>query len=178
LPVQSGSTKVLRAMARTYTREEYLEKIALIRGAKRPISITTDIIVGFPGETDEDFAETLSMLDEAQYDGVFGFKYSPRPNTPSLALNDPIPEEIKGQRLVMIQEKQRVIQTARNLAMLGQELEVFVSSKSRRQNQWSGHMTSNRVISFSSQEQELLGSYVRVKATDSGTGSLTGVHVG
>ncbi len=86
--------------------------------------------MGFPGETDEDFAETLSMLDEAQYDGVFGFKYSPRPNTPSLALNDPIPEEIKGQRLARIQEKQRVIQTARNLAMLGQELDVFVSNKS------------------------------------------------
>jgi tRNA-2-methylthio-N6-dimethylallyladenosine synthase len=178
LPVQSGSTKVLRAMARTYTRQEYLEKIALIRGAARPISITTDIIVGFPGETDEDFAETLSMLDEAQYDGVFGFKYSPRPNTPSLALNDPIPEEVKGRRLAMIQEKQRVIQTARNLAMLGQELDVFVSNKSRRENQWSGHTTSNRVISFSSQEKELLGSYVRVKVTDSGTGSLTGIQVG
>jgi tRNA-2-methylthio-N6-dimethylallyladenosine synthase len=178
LPVQSGSTKVLRAMARTYTREEYLEKIALIRGAKRAISITTDIIVGFPGETDEDFAETLSMLDEAQYDGVFGFKYSPRPNTPSLALNDPISEEIKGRRLAMIQEKQRVIQTARNLAMLGQELDVFVSNKSRRENQWSGHTTSNRVISFSSKEKELLGSYVRVKVTDSGTGSLVGLEVG
>ena len=178
LPVQSGSTRVLRAMARTYTREEYLEKIALIRGAARPISITTDIIVGFPGETDADFAETLSMLDEAQYDGVFGFKYSPRPNTPSLALNDPIPEAVKGQRLAMIQEKQRVIQTARNLTMLEQELEVFVSNKSRRENQWSGHTTSNRVISFSSQEKELLGSYVRVKVTDSGTGSLVGVHGG
>jgi tRNA-2-methylthio-N6-dimethylallyladenosine synthase len=177
LPVQSGSTRVLRAMARTYTREEYLEKIALIRGAQRSISITTDIIVGFPGETDEDFAETLNMLDEAQYDGVFGFKYSPRPNTSSLALNDPISEEIKGQRLAMIQEKQRVIQTARNLAMLGQELEVFVSNKSRRENQWSGHTTSNRVISFSSQEKELLGSYVRVKVTDSGTGSLVGLEV-
>ena len=177
LPVQSGSTKVLRAMARTYTREEYLGKIALIRGAQRSISITTDIIVGFPGETDEDFAETLNMLDEAQYDGVFGFKYSPRPNTPSLALNDPISEEIKGQRLAMIQEKQRVIQTERNLAMLGQDLEVFVSNKSRRENQWSGHTTSNRVISFSSQEKELLGSYVRVKVTDSGTGSLVGLEV-
>src|SRR6202045_4246874 len=177
LPVQSGSTKVLRAMARTYTREEYLEKIALIRGAARPISITTDIIVGFPGETDADFEETLRMLDEAQYDGVFGFKYSPRPNTPSLALHDPIPEELKGQRLAMIQEKQRVIQTARNFSMLGQELDVFVSNKSRREDQWSGHTTSNRVISFSSQEKELLGSYVRVKVTDSGTGSLTGVHV-
>ena len=133
--------------------------------------------MGFPGETDEDFAETLSILDEAEYDGVFGFKYSPRPNTPSLALNDPIPDEVKGQRLAMIQEKQRVIQTARNLAMLGQELDVFVSNKSRRENQWSGHTTSNRVISFSSQEKELLGSYVRVKVTDSGTGSLMGTHV-
>jgi tRNA A37 methylthiotransferase MiaB len=78
----------------------------------------------------------------------------------------------------MIQEKQRVIQTVRNLAMLGQELDVFVSNKSRRESQWSGHTSSNRVISFSSQEKELLGSYVRVKVTDSGTGSLTGVHVG
>jgi tRNA-2-methylthio-N6-dimethylallyladenosine synthase len=177
LPVQSGSTKVLRAMTRTYTREEYLEKIALIRRATRPISITTDIIVGFPGETDEDFDETLSMLDEAQYDGVFGFKYSPRPNTPSLALHDPIPEEEKGRRLAMIQEKQRVIQTARNLALVGQALEVFVSNKSRREKQWSGHTTSNRVISFTSQAKEILGSYVRVRVTESGNGSLTGVHV-
>ena len=177
LPVQSGSTKVLRAMARTYTREEYLEKIGLIRRSKRPISITTDIIVGFPGETDADFDETLSMLDEAQYDGVFGFKYSPRPNTPSLALHDPIPEEEKGRRLAMIQEKQRVIQTARNQAMVGQALEVFVSNKSRREKQWSGHTTSNRVINFASQAKEILGSYVRVRVTESGNGSLTGVHV-
>jgi tRNA-2-methylthio-N6-dimethylallyladenosine synthase len=177
LPVQSGSTKVLRAMARTYTRDEYLEKIALIRGAKRLISVTTDIIVGFPGETDEDFEETLRMLEEAQFDGVFGFKYSPRPSTPSLALNDPISEEVKGQRLAMIQEMQRVIQTARNQAMLGQVLDVFVSNKSRREKQWSGHTTSNRVISFSSDGKELLGSYVPVRVTDSGTGSLTGVHV-
>jgi tRNA-2-methylthio-N6-dimethylallyladenosine synthase len=177
LPVQSGSTKVLRAMTRTYTREEYLEKIALIRRATRPISITTDIIVGFPGETDEDFDETLSMLDKAQYDGVFGFKYSPRPNTPSLALNDPIPEEVKGQRLAAIQEKQRVIQTARNLAMVGQELHVFVSNKSRRLKQWSGHTTSNRVISFSSEAPEISGKYVTVRVVESGNGSLTGVHV-
>jgi tRNA-2-methylthio-N6-dimethylallyladenosine synthase len=177
LPVQSGSTKVLRAMARTYTRDEYLEKIALIRRARRPISITTDIIAGFPGETDADFEETLSMLDEAQYDGVFGFKYSPRPNTPSLALSDPIPEEVKGQRLAMIQEKQRVIQTTRNHAMLGQVLDVFVSNKSRRDKQWSGHTTSNRVISFSSISEGLLGAYISVRVSESGNGSLTGVHV-
>ncbi len=92
LPVQSGSTEILRAMARTYTREEYLEKIALIRGAKREISITTDIIVGFPGETEEHFQETLRLLEEVRFDALFAFKYSPRPNTPSLAMNDPIPK--------------------------------------------------------------------------------------
>jgi tRNA-2-methylthio-N6-dimethylallyladenosine synthase len=177
LPVQSGSTRVLRAMARTYSREEYLEKIALIRSAKRPISITTDIIVGFPGETDEDFEETLTMLDAVQYDGVFGFKYSPRPNTPSLALNDAISEEIKGRRLAAIQERQRVIQTARNLAMVGQELDVFVSNKSRRKEWWSGHTTSNRVISFISSGAGLLGTYIKVRVTESGNGSLTGTHV-
>src|SRR5213594_2964752 len=88
LPVQSGSTKVLRAMQRTYSREEYLEKIAMMRAASRPIAITTDIIVGFPGETESDFEETLSLLDEVQYDNLFSFKYSPRPNTPSLAMPD------------------------------------------------------------------------------------------
>jgi tRNA-2-methylthio-N6-dimethylallyladenosine synthase len=177
LPAQSGSNDVLRGMARTYTREEYLEKVALIRAARRPISITTDLIVGFPGETAEDFDLTLSLLDEVEYDGVFAFKYSPRPNTPSLALNDPILEEEKGRRLAAIQERQRVIQTRTNLALLGQELEVFVSNKSRREKQWSGHASSNRVINFTSQERELLGSYVRVRVTDSGTSSLVGEHV-
>src|ERR1700733_14352945 len=84
LQVQSGSTRVLRDMLRTYTREEYLEKIAWIRAARRPISITSDVIVGFPGETETDFAETLSLLDAAQYDAIFSFKYSPRPNTSAM----------------------------------------------------------------------------------------------
>ena len=97
LPVQSGSTRVLREMQRTYSREEYLEKIALIRGAKRRTAITTDVIVGFPGETDADFDETLSLLDEVKYDGVYSFKYSPRPNTPASSMADAIPEEEKSQ---------------------------------------------------------------------------------
>src|SRR6267142_1687248 len=92
LPVQSGSTKVLRAMQRTYSRGEYLEKIAMMRGASRPIGITTDIIVGFPGETESEFKETLSLRDEVQYDSMFSFKYSPRPNTPSLSMSDSISE--------------------------------------------------------------------------------------
>src|SRR6266851_774559 len=137
LPVQSGATKVLRAMQRNYSRDVYLEKISMMRHAKRPIAITTDIIVGFPGETEADFEETLDLLDEVQYDGLFSFKYSPRPNTPSLAMKDPIPEEEKSRRLAILQEKQREIQTARNTALIGQTFEVLVGGKSRRENQWS-----------------------------------------
>ncbi len=139
LPVQSGSTKVLRAMARTYTRDEYLEKIALMRAAKREISITSDIIVGFPGETEADFEETLSLLDLAQYDGAFSFKYSPRPNTPSLKMEDAIPEEEKSRRLAILMEKQREIQRSRNEKLVGQTFEVMVEGKSRREGavEWS-----------------------------------------
>src|ERR1700674_8603 len=148
LPVQSGSTRVLRAMQRTYSREEYLEKIAMMRGAKRPIAITTDIIVGFPGETESDFDETISLLEEVQYTGLFAFKYSPRPNTPSLSMKDVIPEEEKGRRLAAVQEKQREIQAAGNAELAGKTFEVLVSGKSRRENQWTGYTTSHRMINF------------------------------
>jgi len=174
LPAQSGSTRVLRAMRRTYTREEYLEKIALIRRARRPISITTDIIVGFPGETDADLEETLSLLDLAQYDGVFSFKYSPRPHTPALAMADPIPEEEKGRRLVVLQEKQRQIQTTRNEALVGQTFEVLVDGQSRRENQWAGRTSSNRVVNFTSPRRDLLGEYVEVRIARAGPNSLVG----
>jgi len=174
LPVQSGSTQVLRAMQRTYTREEYLEKIAMIRGAKRNISITTDIIVGFPGETDEDFAETVSLLETVKYDGVFSFKYSPRPHTPSLKMRDAIPEEEEGRRLAVLQEKQREIQTIKHLSMVGETFETQVSAKSRRENQWSGHTSCHRVINFASQEPMLLGKYVQVRVTGATPNGLAG----
>jgi tRNA-2-methylthio-N6-dimethylallyladenosine synthase len=174
LPVQSGSTKVLRAMARTYTREEYLEKVAMLRAAKREISLTTDIIVGFPGETERDFEETLSLLDAAQYDGAFSFKYSPRPNTPSLKMEDAIPEEEKSRRLAILMEKQREIQRARNERLVGREFEVMVEGKSRKENQWSGHTSSNKVMNFTSRKQESLGDYVRVKVVAATPNSLIG----
>ncbi len=177
LPVQSGSTRVLRAMQRTYTREEYLEKIALIRNARRSIGITTDIIVGFPGETEADFEETLSLMDTVQYDGAFSFKYSPRPNTPALRLDDPIPEEEQGRRLALLQERQRQIQTRRNESLVGQVLEVLVEGKSRRENQWAGHTSSNRVLNFSSPAENLLGEYAQVRVTRAGPNSLVGEHV-
>jgi len=177
LPVQCGSTRVLRAMQRTYSREEYLEKIAMIRDAKRPISITTDIIAGFPGETEADFAETLSLLEAVQYDSMFSFKYSPRPHTPSLAMNDPIPEEEKSRRLATLQEKQREIQSARNAKLLGKTFEILVNGKSRRENQWTGHTSCHRVINFTSQEQGLLGTYVQALVTGAGPNSLVGEQV-
>jgi tRNA-2-methylthio-N6-dimethylallyladenosine synthase len=176
LPAQSGSTRVLRAMQRTYTREEYLEKIALIRNARRSISITTDIIVGFPGEAGSEFKETLTLLDEVRYDGLFSFKYSPRPNTPALSMADPISEEEKGRRLSVLQEKQRQIQSARNAALVGQTLEVLVEGKSRRENQWAGHTSSNRVLNFTSRAADLLGQYVPVRVTGAGPNSLVGEH--
>src|SRR5712692_3280239 len=177
LPVQSGSSRVLRAMRRTYTREEYLEKIALIRAARRPVSVTTDIIVGFPGETEEDFEETLSLLELAQYDGAFSFKFSPRPNTPALVLADPIPEEEKGRRLAVLQDRQRRIQTARNETLIGQAFEVLVDGQSRKEGQWAGRTSSNRVLNFTSSRESLLGNYIQVRVTRAGPNSLVGEHV-
>ncbi len=105
LPVQSGSTRMLENMQRLYTRQEYMRRITWMKAAQRPIAISTDIIVGFPGETEADFEETLGLLEEVGYDSIFSFKYSRRPNTSALALGDHIAEEEKTRRLTILQEK-------------------------------------------------------------------------
>ena len=176
LPVQSGSTRVLKAMQRTYTRAEYLEKIAMIRGAKRNIAVTTDIIVGFPGETEQDFAETLSLLDEVKYEGVFSFKYSPRPNTAAASMRDAIPEEEKSRRLAALLEKQRAIQAEALSKLRGEIFEVHVDGKSKKENQWYGHSSCNRVANFSSTAADILGQYVPVRVTGCTPNSLLGEH--
>src|ERR1700733_12830054 len=178
LPVQSGSSRVLGAMKRTYSREEYLERIAMLRGATRPIAITTDIIVGFPGETAQEFEETISLMNEVRYEGVYSFKYSPRPNTASLAMGDTVGEDEKGRRLAALQNPQREIQSEHNAALLDSTFDVMVSNKSRRENRWTGHTTCNRVVAFTSQEADLLGNYIRVRISDVSSGSLNGEHVG
>jgi tRNA-2-methylthio-N6-dimethylallyladenosine synthase len=177
LPVQSGSTRVLRAMQRTYTREEYLEKISMIRSSRRPISVTSDIIVGFPGETEQDFEETMTLLDAAQYDGVFSFQYSPRPNTSALHMPNIVPDEEKGRRLIALQKRQRDIQTARNETLIGQTYEVLVDGASRRAGQWAGRTSGNRVLNFTSPRSDLLGQYVQVRVTHAGPNSLAGEQV-
>jgi tRNA-2-methylthio-N6-dimethylallyladenosine synthase len=177
LPVQSGSSRVLRAMQRTYSRAEYLEKIAMIRGAKRHSAITTDIIVGFPGETEAEFGETLSLLDEVKYEGVFSFKYSPRPNTPAAAMADAIPEEEKSRRLALLQEKQRAIQVSTLQKLAGEVFEVHVDGASKKENHWYGHSSCNRVVNFSSSQSGLLGEYVAVRVNGCTPNSLLGEHV-
>src|ERR1700675_2310025 len=176
LPVQSGSDRVLNAMQRLYTREQYLERIAWMKSAKRQISITSDIIVGFPGETEEDFGETLSLLDEVGYDAVFTFKYSPRRNTPSLALDDAIPDEEKGRRLEALMARQKEIQIARYKKYIGTILEVMVEGKNEARKQWIGRTSQNKTLNFTAPEvaTPAVGSYVQVRATTSFPNSLLG----
>ena len=148
LPVQSGSSRVLKAMNREYTREIYLEKIAWIKSAKRPIAITTDVIVGFPGETANEFEETITLLHECQYDGVFSFKYSPRPNTPALTMIDSIADEEKSRRLQILQERQREIQRAHYERRVGQTFEVMVEGKNEARGQIIGRTSQNITLNF------------------------------
>jgi tRNA-2-methylthio-N6-dimethylallyladenosine synthase len=177
LPVQSGSDRVLERMQRQYTRAEYLEKIEWIKSARRPIAISTDIIVGFPGETEEDFQQTLSLLDEVGYDSVFSFKYSPRPNTAALTLDGHLPDEEKGRRLAILQEKQRAIQLRRNSQWIGRTVEVLVESFNPGTGQWVGRTSENRVVNFTCPEgvkESLAGRYVHVHVTRAGPNSLAG----
>ena len=179
LPVQSGSDRVLNAMQRLYTREQYLERIAWMKSAKREISITSDIIVGFPGETERDFSETLSLLDEVGYDSVFTFKYSPRPNTPSLALDDAIPDQEKSRRLEVVMARQKEIQTTRYKKYIGTIQEVMVEGKNDARGQWVGRTSQNKTLNFAAPEaaSPKLGTYVPVRATVSFPNSLLGEMV-
>ena len=177
LPVQSGSTRILRAMRRTYTREQYLEKISWIRAARRPISITSDVIVGFPGESEGDFGDSISLLAAVGYDGVYAFTYSPRPNTSASTMPDAIPEAEKSRRLAVLQERQRQIQAQRNSELVGEVFEVLVDGRHAARNQWAGRSTSNRVLNFSSPRESLLGEYVQVHVTRAAPYSLFGEHV-
>jgi tRNA-2-methylthio-N6-dimethylallyladenosine synthase len=148
LPVQSGSSRMLEAMRRLYTRDEYMRRIEWMKNSRRPIAITTDIIVGFPGETEADFEATLELLREVEYDSIFGFKYSRRPNTPALALDDQIPEEEKTRRLMIVQELQRDIQIRKHADYVGRVEECLVEGFNKATGQWIGR-------TFAAQDAEL-----------------------
>jgi tRNA-2-methylthio-N6-dimethylallyladenosine synthase len=176
LPVQSGSDKILDAMQRLYTRDEYMRRIQWMKNAKRDIAITTDIIVGFPGETEADFEATLGLIDEVEYDALFSFKYSRRPNTPALKLDDQISEEEKSRRLAIVQERQRAIQVRRNATYLGAVEECHVEGFNKATGQWIGKTTQHKTLNFirPTSDADLLGSYVEVRVTRAGPNSLAG----
>jgi tRNA-2-methylthio-N6-dimethylallyladenosine synthase len=176
LPVQSGSTRVLDAMQRLYTRDEYLERISWIHAAQRDISITTDLIVGFPGESEREFEETLSLMDVVGYDSAFTFKYSPRPNTPALRFDDAIPDAEKARRLAVLNEKQKQISTHRNQRHVGKTIKVMVEGKNAARGQWIGRTSQIKVMNFTVPEGRELktGSYVNVRVTASFPNSLVG----
>ncbi|MGH9384879.1 MAG: tRNA (N6-isopentenyl adenosine(37)-C2)-methylthiotransferase MiaB [Vicinamibacterales bacterium] len=149
LPVQSGSSRILRAMRRRYTREEYLDLAARIRAAIPKVQLSTDMIVGFPGETESDFEETLSLTEAVQYHSMFSFKYSERPNTlASRRMPDDVTEGEKTRRIVELQRRQREIQQALHEAAVGRTVEVLVDSQSRRRSELSGRTSGNTVVNF------------------------------
>ena len=184
LPVQSGSSAVLERMQRLYTRDDYMRRIDWMKKARRDIAITTDIIVGFPGETEAEFEQTLSLLEEVQYDSLFNFKYSRRPNTPALALEDHIPEEEKTRRFTVLQEMQRAIQIRRNSALVGTVEEALVEGYNQATGQWIGRTTQNRPLNFVDSDfpspkdgATLAGKYCNVRVTRAGPNSLAGERV-
>jgi len=150
LPVQAGSTRTLVRMGRNYTREEYLAKAMLLRSAVPDLAITTDIIVGFPGETDTDFDETLSLMQEARFDGCFAFKYSPRAGTAAAGLPDQLPERVKAERLERVLALQRQLSLARNQAAIGRTLEVLVYGELQKRDSGlgAGRTRQNQIVHF------------------------------
>src|SRR5258707_9729426 len=179
LPVQSGSSRILRLMAREYTTDWYLERISWIKAAKRPISISTDIIVGFPGETADDFIQTMDLLQEVQYDCVFGFKYSSRPNTPALTMIDSIPDAEKARRLQVMLDRQREIQRVNYGKHLGQTMEVMVEGMNPARGQITGRSSQNKPVNFTSRHPiaPAPGNYMQVKITNTYPNSLVGEAV-
>ncbi len=179
LPVQSGSAKVLKQMAREYTPEWYLERISWIKAARRQISLSTDIIVGFPGETPDDFIQTMNLLAEVEYDCVFAFKYSPRPNTPALTMIDSIPEIEKSARLQALLDRQREIQRVNYAKHLGKTLEVMVEGVNPARGQIAGRSSQNKPVNFTSSHgiAPAPGSYQNVRITATHPNSLVGEAV-
>jgi tRNA-2-methylthio-N6-dimethylallyladenosine synthase len=175
LPVQSGSDTVLARMRRGYTRAEYLERILRLRDRRSDIALSTDIIVGFPGETDAEFAETLELLDLLEYDEIYSFAYSPRPQTVSAKIYaDNIPQEFKKARLTRVQGLQREISLKKNRRCIGEIVEILVDGPSRLKNgQLMGRSRSNRIVNIAG-PSELIGRLAHVRVTGATANSLIG----
>ncbi|MDN4593838.1 tRNA (N6-isopentenyl adenosine(37)-C2)-methylthiotransferase MiaB [Polycladomyces subterraneus] len=177
LPVQSGSSEILKMMARKYTREQYLELVRKIKAAIPNVSLTTDIIVGFPGETDEQFEETLSLVREVEFDSAFTFIYSPREGTPAAKMKDDVPMEVKRERLMRLNQLQDEISRRKNEALRGQVVEVLVEGESKKDpNVLSGRTRSNKLVNFTG-PKHLIGRFTHVRIDEPKTHTLKGVWV-
>jgi len=178
LPAQSGSDEVLHRMRRGYTREKYLSRIAFLRRSIPGMSLGTDLIVGFPGETEEEFALTLALVREVEFDQVYAFAYSPRPGTPAASAGDPIPEDEKADRLQRLLALQGSIQSARNTGLLGRTFEVLADGPSPLDASMSrGRTRCNRIVHFPA-KSSTSGGFLEVRITRAHAHSLTGEPAG
>ncbi|MBQ2454552.1 MAG: radical SAM protein, partial [Firmicutes bacterium] len=178
LPVQSGNTKVLKEMNRVYDREKYLSLVRKLREACPEIAISTDIIVGFPGETEEDFQDTLSLVEEVRYDSAFTFIYSVRQGTPAAERKDQVPEEVKHERFNRLIDAIHRIQEEKAEKYRDAELYVLTEGFSRTDDTMlTGHTESGRVVDFPG-DPSLIGKMVKVRITKPQTFSLYGEVIG
>ena len=175
LPLQSGSNRVLERMNRGYTRERYLELIDELRAAVPEIALSTDLIVGFPGETEDDFQATLDMVERVGYDNVFAFRYSPRPGTPAAGFADQVAPEVKASRNARALETAGRVAAERSRLLEGRTLEVLVDGLSKRNEaEMSGRTRCNRVVNFHGQHRVSVGDVVPVRVTEALPHSLRG----
>jgi tRNA-2-methylthio-N6-dimethylallyladenosine synthase len=174
LPVQSGSNKILKLMGRRYTRESYLELFHKIKDTVKGVSISTDIIVGFPGETEEDFQDTLDLVEECKYDNAFTFIFSKREGTPAEKLPDNVSIEEKEDRLQRLNTVVNKYFLENNKKLEGTTLKVLVEGVSEKKNMYYGYSETNKLINFTSESCLNAGDIVDVKIVDAKTWSLDG----
>ena len=174
LPVQAGSDRVLAAMKRGYTTLEYKSIVRKLRAARPDISLSTDFIVGFPGETDEDFEKTMKLIDDVEFDASFSFIYSPRPGTPALELEDSTPAEVKSARLSRLQKRIDELAQVVSKAMVGSVQRVLVEGTSKKDaTELAGRTDNNRIVNFAG-NQRLINTFVDVRITSALSHSLRG----
>lgn len=174
LPVQSGSNRVLKRMKRGHTIDRYLKQIDRLRASSRDIAITTDIIVGFPGETEQDFQESVDLVNYCGYDSAYIFRYSPRPGTPAFEMEDDVTDAEKTLRFLELEKAQKASQNRRLTRYLGAEVSVLVENRSTRtENGLTGHSTCHKIVNFVGSD-DLLGQVVNVKINEIKTNSLFG----
>jgi len=177
LPVQSGSDRVLKLMRRGHRSSDYLERIDRIKRSRRPLAVTSDIIVGFPGETDEDFKQTIELVEQCSYDGLYIFKYSKRAGTPAASLVDDVPEKEKSARFLELEKAQRKAQREVYKGYVGRKLSVLAERQSSRSNaDLVGHSTCHKVVNFPG-STGIEGEIVDVVITEAKTNSLYGIIV-